>query len=679
MADVMQDKYILGQSVSKVIKFAGDEIRLDLNLIESIKDLIGMEVQGIVTDSKGLPIVGALVKLMTVDYEPMFHSITDNNGFYSLQNIPINLAYKIYSIASRKKLKFGGVINTTLNKKIVINFVLEEDPAMLLGIIAGDVLDSTSNKAIDGAVVSLFYFDSNSNKILKAITYTNEYGQFIFRELPKQQYIVNTNYTGYKNTDIVVNIINDGQIVPLIVNLSKDPKATNGTVSGVISDEGNNPIPRADVVLYKVEVDDRLTPVAFTKTDNDGVYLFNNVPEGTYKIKSNEIKIVKVVTPISPNFDKFTVANATLIQPLIFEVTEGTVQNSALFVNNDAFVAFIGGIGNGRFIINVTGYFVGNYIFKLKYLSGNSDTSLKILIENFETGDMIDSGITYNCPKTNSWNIEDAKYITFILPLVSGINILEFYNDLNVESPLIGEMQVQFYPFSRTFSSVIGDLNNGAEVEPNGTFVGFLGGKNNGFVTMQYQVPFDETYNLSIKYLSADTNRPLKIDVNGINLGAYNVDQTISWSTIDAKSLNVSAQLTKGFNTIKLYNDTGVYGASVGDVTLSERVTHTSYEAKKSLLFNGATIQNGMVSGIAQYRGYMIFRVYVYETQTYDFAIRYTADDDRVCNIEVNEISTQQTYEFPSTGSLNISTAKEVVIQLFFEAGYNTVKIHNEY
>ncbi|MEG0691479.1 MAG: carboxypeptidase-like regulatory domain-containing protein, partial [Oscillospiraceae bacterium] len=60
------------------------------------------------------------------------------------------------------------------------------------------------------------------------------------------------------------------------------------TISGIITDDVGAAVIGADVILYRVETDNSLTPIALTKTIANGVYLFVNTPQGNYKIKSSK-------------------------------------------------------------------------------------------------------------------------------------------------------------------------------------------------------------------------------------------------------------------------------------------------------------------------------------------------------------------------------------------------------
>lgn len=294
MAIIKQDIYILGQSEKKTIKDVGEEIRLDLKLQPQPLNNTG-RVTGTVTDESGNPIPSALIKLMDANYEPLLHSITGSDGTYTLDNVAAGTGYNIFATASGKKLRQGTSFSISTGQVIENNFVLLDEPAFQLGVIAGDLYDSSTEAPINGAVITLYQVNPDKTEVLKAITYTNEYGQFVFREIEQGNYSIRVSALGYIGITSAVNITQSGQIVPSLIKIVQDPNASRGTVSGIITDNLNQPIIGADVVLYEVNQDESLTAIAFTKTNASGVYLFINVPQGNYKVKSNQTENVNII------------------------------------------------------------------------------------------------------------------------------------------------------------------------------------------------------------------------------------------------------------------------------------------------------------------------------------------------------------------------------------------------
>lgn len=271
-----------------------EEIRIDA-VIESPNINPYGTVYGIITDITNNPIQNGTVKIMGEDYTPVTHGISDVNGNYIIQNIPANNTYTIFAILNGYKLNQGTSFNISSNERIERNFILKIDESMKLAIIAGDVIDSISNGTIYGAKVSLFKIDKNDPSIetLIGATFTNYYGQFTFREIPTGNYIIFINHLGYKTIKYTLSIVNPKEIFPMTFSIVKSQTSSVGTVSGVIRNFQGEPIGNADVILYRVNQNNSLTPIAFTRTADDGVYLFANVPIGIYKIKSTETKKIQ--------------------------------------------------------------------------------------------------------------------------------------------------------------------------------------------------------------------------------------------------------------------------------------------------------------------------------------------------------------------------------------------------
>ncbi|WP_300348696.1 carboxypeptidase-like regulatory domain-containing protein [Clostridium sp.] len=293
MAIIKQDIYILGQSDKKTIQSVGEEIRLDLQLQPQPLNNTG-KVTGTVIDESGNPITGSLIKLMDANYEPLLHAITGSDGTYTLDNVPAGTGYNIFATATGKALNQGTSFSIVVGQVVNKNFTLLDEPSAQLGLIAGDLYDNTTGLPINGAVISLYQVNPDDTEVLKAITYTNEYGQFVFRELDQGNYSIRVSALGYIGTTSTVNITQSGQIVPSLITIAQNPNASRGTVSGIITDNLNQPIVAADVVLYEVNPDESLTAIAFTKTNTAGVYLFINVPQGNYKVKSNQTENVNM-------------------------------------------------------------------------------------------------------------------------------------------------------------------------------------------------------------------------------------------------------------------------------------------------------------------------------------------------------------------------------------------------
>ena len=283
---IKKDIYNLAQSTEAEIKTVGEEIRLDLNLVPN-PNLTNGTITGIVTDKEtGLPIVGAVVKIMSSSYTPLAHVITGPDGSYIFSPFTPGNNYRVFASEAGYELAttspFSLLANQTVNKALVAT----PDATLLKSFIAGDVYDE-AGAPIFGSVVELYSVDAEQNETLVGIAFTNEYGQYSFRELDPSAYIVKFSSISYTPNTSYIDITDDSTIAKVDATMIADPQASMGTVSGIISDSAGAVV-GADVILYRVEESGSLTPVAMTKTIEHGVYLFVNTPQGNYIVKSSK-------------------------------------------------------------------------------------------------------------------------------------------------------------------------------------------------------------------------------------------------------------------------------------------------------------------------------------------------------------------------------------------------------
>ena len=662
----------LDEAESKTFNLFKEEITPKINILSDITDSIYATIKGVVKDSFGNPLSGALVKIMSLTYEPIMHDVTDSNGQYKLINVSANI-YKIYATYPNKILQEGSVLTVAPSQEIEKNFTLEDDPSMKLSLIAGDVIDLSTKKPIEKALTSL-YSVNGDKEILVGRTATNKQGQFTFRDVKLGNYSITISSLGYNSDSVSVVTSKEGQILLIKVSL---PKNTNnsGTVSGIIKDEKQNPIDRADVILYKVEENNKLTPVAFTKTNNEGVYLFENVPQGEYKIKSNENTVTTIVTPNSPLYYGFTVANASAIIPTIISVEdEANLYQGASYMFNNSFIKNLGGITNGFMTLNINAPFSGFYDVGIKYLSGFFDTTIILKEDPDNDGEEL----TLNFPKTNTWSLVDAKSINIRMPLDSGINEFKLFNRLGIQSPWIGDCSISYVKHSYKAKATDGTVANGAISLP--PFVTGLGGPTNGEVNIPIYVPFSQPYKLGIQYLSGDASRTLKLDVDGENKANISVSKTTDWSLLSAKVHEINIDLEEGDYYFKFYNDTGEYSPNIGNLTFDEYTINKTFLPEDVILLEGATLKTDItgdkyIDGIVQGKGKVQFSINIFETQLYDFEISYKCQDERTCTIKINdEVVTGSEFRFlPTKNSIGVFNS-----QLFLTKGTNIITIYNE-
>ncbi len=289
MAD-FKDLYKLGQSEKGSISQLGQEIKIDLQLEDSQTVDVGT-VFGVITDEDDDPIQDAVVKITDTEYNPLYHGITDEEGQYAINNIPSGEQYLIFASKDKYDLNEGIPFVMQSGQQVERNFALNLDPKSSDSLVAGEVLDNDNNP-IDGATVRLFDNYDPDNPILIKTTHSNQYGQYAFFDVPQGLYILQTSKLGYEVTETTFVIDAQGQVRNITVTMSIDPITRKGTINGIITDKDDNPVVGAFVILFEVDINEEekeiLNPIQITKTNDEGLYLFEQVPQGDYKIKANK-------------------------------------------------------------------------------------------------------------------------------------------------------------------------------------------------------------------------------------------------------------------------------------------------------------------------------------------------------------------------------------------------------
>lgn len=679
MITVKQDKFILGQSSSKTIASSGEEIRLDLQL-QPMMPTVGATVEGKVTDTNGAAITNALIKIMDSNFEPLLHAVTNLDGNYLFNNIPASNSYTIFAIAPGKKIKQGQGFSLSDGASKKVDFTLENDPSMQLAIIAGDLYQSGTTNPINGAVVTLFEVDENGVETLSAITNTNEFGQFVFREVSNGNYNINISALGFISDSVTASVTSAPQIVSINPTLQPDPNSQNGTVSGVILDNFNAPIDRADVILYKVNGDDSLTPVAFTKTNTTGVYLFINVPQGTYKVKSNELEIVEIdIDPPlgqAPNLDKLTLSEAVTISPIILQAQNGILENGATINQtvSPGFVDFIGGNTNGSVTLNVNVPLSGEYTMSIEHINTNI-RNLVIEVNGVPTGTV------YEFPATPSFAPSDAMIFSTNINLLQGTNTIKLLGDGSSSfAPVINNITFNKIPFTGNKTATDFNLANGAilnntPTDPNFGFVSSIGsnggGINGGSASITVNAPIAGIYDFDIVHINSD-QRTWSISVNGTFVGDFITPPSSSPSTF-----SLSLVLQQGNNTIMIYAPEGISGADIKEFTFNQKQFFSLTEAENAILGGSASINDQFVLNIGgSGNGYVQIVKDVPFTGEYDLTLSYVASDaNKTARVLINNVDTGNVYTFEQTNSLNIADVKTKSIRLNLNAGSNTIKV----
>ena len=277
MADITQD--LLQLQYSQNFPISGMQ-EADINLTLPPVPTATATVFGTVTDGTD-PIPDATVKLFDSLGAPYQHTVTDENGAYTLEGIPAG-TYTVAGVKDGYLLSDGAGVVLSSGDTTQVNLVCTQDASLALGTIAGVVqtLVNLVQTPLSGAKISLL----NAASEVVATTYSVDDGEFAFYDLADGAYTLIASAAGYITTAPMAVTILDGSIANVVLSMTVDSRTYNGTVSGIIRDQNGNAVAGCFVGLFQVAAGQELL-IATTKTNTDGKYLFGGVTSGEYLVK----------------------------------------------------------------------------------------------------------------------------------------------------------------------------------------------------------------------------------------------------------------------------------------------------------------------------------------------------------------------------------------------------------
>lgn len=285
MPFIKNEEYALALSANKALNADHQEVRIDLVLQKNEDSQKGM-IFGTVSDQLGNAILYAAVVLLDEKYDPINHTLTGQDGTYLLSGIASGKTYSVYASAPGYGVVRYDNLSFLPRQEIEINFSLAYNAASFLSCIAGTVVDE-KGQPVPTATLRLASQDGQNDTFI-AQTGTNEAGQFAFTELPMGSYRLKASAQGYQPCFESIHIAKQGIVLSPTLTLHSELIKEKGIITGRITDDNMAPVADADVILYRIEKDGSQTPVAATKTLDNGVYLFVNQPDGEYAIKSSK-------------------------------------------------------------------------------------------------------------------------------------------------------------------------------------------------------------------------------------------------------------------------------------------------------------------------------------------------------------------------------------------------------
>ena len=284
MADIKQD--ILSLSYSPSFEVQGRE-EADINLSLPPASVTTATVFGTVTDGTA-PLPNATVKLFDSMGVPYQHTMTDESGAYTLEEIPAGT----YSVAAvLDGYRMSPAVNVILTNGITVEvpLVCTADATLALGAVAGvvSVTGPTGPVPLAGAKLTL----TDALDVVLASTYSADDGEFVFYDLADGTYHLMASAEGYLTTGAMTVTIAAGSLVNVAVTMQVDTRTYSGTVSGIVRNALGSAVAGCFVGLYQVSKDTQTGAtteklVAVTKTNAEGKYLFGGVSGGQYMVKA---------------------------------------------------------------------------------------------------------------------------------------------------------------------------------------------------------------------------------------------------------------------------------------------------------------------------------------------------------------------------------------------------------
>lgn len=283
MAEIKQD--LLSLQYSQNFEINGtEEANVDLEL--SLAPASLSTVYGNVSDGVN-PIKNAVVKIFDSDGLPYKHTLSDDQGNYSLTDIPVG-TYSVAAVAKGYRLSDEIGINLIAGSSIQADLICQLDSSLDLGAIAGLLLINASDGTMQPLAKGKITL-KNTEGVVVATTYSAADGEFAFYDLEDGSYTLFSVADGYLPSSNMNVVITNGAIINVSLTMVADSRTYNGTVSGIIRNKANQPVAGCFVGLYEVIKEGSMIReklVATTKTNSRGKYLFGTVTSGNYIVKA---------------------------------------------------------------------------------------------------------------------------------------------------------------------------------------------------------------------------------------------------------------------------------------------------------------------------------------------------------------------------------------------------------
>ncbi len=264
------------------------------------------KITGKVTDIEtGLPIVKAFVIAFRVERIDLDQKIvrTSSDGSYLIENLkPGNYFVAGYAFGYQTSLYPDTLRITESDSLSGIDFQLTPKPN---GKVMGTVTDTQNGQPIYKAKVFLRKIKSCE----KYKTSTDPNGNYLLERVIEGDYITKVKAKGYKNfkSPDTIHVL-DQQTSVANFQLEKKPRKHSGIMAGIVKDEVTQ-LPLEDAILIAIEENksDQSLPVEIAFTDENGYFIFDDLPETGFKLFAWTDEYIGEFYPNSSLFETATI------------------------------------------------------------------------------------------------------------------------------------------------------------------------------------------------------------------------------------------------------------------------------------------------------------------------------------------------------------------------------------
>lgn len=225
------------------------------------------QLSGAVTGPGNVPIVGALVEVLTQSGMPVTEAATDGTGAYLLNKLTAGV-YQVRASAAGFSAQYAGVSLVPGDAKI-LSFRLSALP----GTVSGTVTDGETSAELAFASVKVV----TTGGVIVGSTLTDIDGEYTLSSIPPGSYALVVVAQGYASKTVGIQVSAGGTTQ---ADLALEFLA--GVLSGTVTDSAMNPIANGTVTVSKGTV-----PIAHALTDAAGGFSFPHLAPDSYLVTAN--------------------------------------------------------------------------------------------------------------------------------------------------------------------------------------------------------------------------------------------------------------------------------------------------------------------------------------------------------------------------------------------------------